>query len=81
MNRRSLLAAVATGVLLLLTLGTAALIEHDAPAWVLAGNACLKVAVIGWVFLELDRAWPLWGLLVAGGTLAVAAGAVVLMGA
>lgn len=77
---RALLAFVATAALVLLTLATGVLVEHQASAWALAGNACLKVALIGWVFLELDRAWPLWAGLVALGTAGVAFGAVLLMG-
>lgn len=80
MSPRATLAAIATVALILLTLATGYLFEHDASPWALAGNACLKVALIGWVFLELDRAWPLWAALVATGTAGVAFGAAGLMG-
>ncbi|MCK6504882.1 hypothetical protein L6R53_16035 [Myxococcota bacterium] len=80
MSPRVPLAAVATAALVLLTLATGYLFEHHASPWALAGNACLKVALIGWVFLELDRAWPVWAALVGMGTVGVAFGAAGLMG-
>ncbi|MCB9743901.1 MAG: hypothetical protein H6740_14980 [Alphaproteobacteria bacterium] len=40
----------------------------------------LKIAIIGWVFLELDRAWPLWAALAAALSLVVIFGSALLMG-
>jgi hypothetical protein len=78
---RSIRGALAAALLVLLTLATAALFEADAPAWALAANAAAKVLVVGWVFLELDRAWPVWGLLAALVTAATLGGVVLAMGA
>lgn len=76
----SLRAVLATALLLGLTAGTALLTGGHASPWLLALNATLKAAVIGWVFLELNRAWPGWALGLALGFGAVAFGAVALMG-
>lgn len=78
---RPLLGWFTTLLLIALTLGTGWLVEHQASAWALAGNATVKVAVIGWVFLELDRAWPVWAALGLLGTVGVAFGAAAMMGA
>lgn len=77
---RAHLAVGATAALVLLTLATGLLYDRAAPAWTLAAAACVKAAVVGWVFLELDRAWWVWGAMLALGTAGVAFGAVAVMG-
>lgn len=77
----SLRALLATALLLLLTGGTALLTDAHASAWLIALNATFKAAIIGWVFLELDHAWPPWALAMALGVVGVAFGAAALMGA
>ena len=63
---RSLVGAAATALLLGLSILSFQLAEGEGNGAALAGLALVKVAVIGAVFLELDRAWPPWsiGLLV-----------------
>jgi len=43
-----------------LTLMTWRVSGHESSAYVLAGLACVKVLVIGAIFLELDRSHPRW---------------------
>lgn len=77
---RAVVAWIATGLLLALTLATWWVSESQLGAPALAALALLKVGVVGAVFLELDRAWPLWGVLAAFGTGVVAVGAALLVG-
>lgn len=53
--------------------------QHGSPA-LFAGIAALKAAIIGAVFLELDRSHPMWAGIAALLVIGVLAGAVVLMG-
>ena len=78
---RSTLAFLALAMLLGLTLATWGLADRQAANWTLALVAVLKVGVIGAVFLELDRAWLGWALLLVLLSLGIAGGAAVLMGA
>jgi hypothetical protein len=80
MNRRHF-GVAATALLLLLTLSTWGVYEAELGAAGLAALALLKVLVIGAVFLELDRSWPIWGLGLLVLTSGVLGGAVLLMGA
>lgn len=73
---RGTVAHLALGLLLLLTLAT----WRAEGAVVLAVVAALKIAVIGAVFLELDRAWPGWALLSGVVVAAVLGGAVAGLG-
>lgn len=73
---RGLVAPLALLLLLGLTLAT----WRAEGAGLLAAVAALKIAVIGAVFLELDRSWPGWGALTGGVIGAVLAGAVLAMG-
>jgi len=79
--KRSHLATVATLLLVLLTLVSWQLIEREASASALAVNAALKLAVIGGVFLELDRSRRIWAALAALIGIGILGGAVLLMGA
>ena len=80
MSTRAVVSMAATAGLLFLTLVTGYLVEQAASSWAIAGVACLKVAIIGVVFLELDRSQPLWGMLLGLGAAGVAFGSVLLMG-
>jgi len=60
---RSVASTAALVTLLLLTAVTWALFEEGAGAGMLLGVAAAKSAVIGLVFLELDRSHPAWLLL------------------
>ena len=63
-----------------LTLVTWWLADSGASAWLLAGVAAVKIAIIGAVFLELVRAWPVWSLISAAVVAAVLVGAAGLVG-
>ncbi len=76
---RTTLATVALVGLLLLTGLTAWLAETAASPWMLAGAAMAKIAVIGLVFLELDRSRPVWAVAFLGMTAAIACGAAALL--
>ena len=73
---RGTVAHLALGLLLLLTLAT----WCAEGAVVLAAVAALKIAVIGAVFLDLDRAWPGWALISGLVVAAVLGGAVAGLG-
>ncbi len=72
------LALLALAALILLTGLTAWLVESMASPLLLAAIAVLKCLVVGIAFLELDKAWPIWGLLAALLVLAIAGGAALL---
>ena len=76
---RSLASFLALVVLVGLTGATWLLAEGTAGPWPLAAVAVFKVAVIGAVFLELDRAWPGWVVLAGVLVVAVAGGVALLM--
>ncbi|MCB9795894.1 MAG: hypothetical protein H6741_24630 [Alphaproteobacteria bacterium] len=80
MNRSALsLAAILALVGLTLTSGWAA--ETQVGPLGVGALGALKIAIIGAVFLELDRAWVVWAALAASLTLAVTLGSGLLMGA
>jgi len=74
------LATGAALLLVLLTLVSWQLSERDAGSTALAVAAALKLAVIGGVFLELDRSRPLWAVLAGLLGFGILGGAVLLMG-
>ncbi len=76
---RSTLSLVAFLALVLLTLATWQAAEGALGPGAVALVATAKVALIGGVFLELDRAWPVWALLSAGLTVAVLGGSALLL--
>lgn len=69
---RARIADLTLVALLALTAMTFVVVEHSGAASALAVLVLAKAALVGTVFLELDRAWPGWavvGTLVVGGTL------------
>lgn len=76
---RSVASFLALVMLVGLTGATWLLAEGTTGPWPLAAVAIFKVAVIGAVFLELDRAWPGWAVLGSLLVAAVAGGAALLM--
>lgn len=75
--KRSTLAFGALVALLLLTGVTWAV--SDGSAATIAAVAAVKIAVIGVVFLELDRSWPGWAAISALVVAGVLGGALMLM--
>ena len=65
---RSWLARGALVALLVLTLASWWLADQGESAGLVLGAAMLKVVVVGAVFLELTRSYPVWGLLYALGS-------------
>lgn len=57
---RPLIAVVALGALIALTLITGWLAHGDAGPWIVGTLATVKASLIALVFLDLDRAHPLW---------------------
>lgn len=78
---RSVAAWLALVVLVGLTVATWVLAEGAASAGALAAVAAIKIAVVGLVFLELGRSWPVWGLLFGLGVVGVLGGAAFWIGA
>lgn len=76
---RSTLSLVAFLALVLLTLATWQVSEGALGPGAVALVGTAKIAVIGWVFLELDRSWPVWAVLSAGLTVAVLGGGALLL--
>lgn len=79
MSRTTLATAAATA-LLALTAATWLLAERSAPPWVLATVAFVKLAIIGWVFLELDRTSVVWPLVYLSFCAAILGAVVALIG-
>jgi len=75
-SQTSLLALLS---LLALTAATWHLSEAAVGPWGLAGVAVIKAAIIGTVFLELDRSWPGWAALAALMVITIAGGAALIM--
>lgn len=63
---RSHVAILALAALLTLTFVLGRLVDTAGSAAAVGAVAALKVAIIGAVFLELDRSRPLWAVLAAG---------------
>lgn len=78
--KRANAATLACAALVGLTLLTWQLAEQDASAGALAAVALVKVGVVGGVFLELDRARPIWGALFLASLGSVLGGAAWLIG-
>ncbi|MCB9765209.1 MAG: hypothetical protein H6739_35875 [Alphaproteobacteria bacterium] len=80
MKRAALsLAVILTLVGLTVTSGWAS--DADVGPLGVAALGALKIGVIGLVFLELDRAWPVWAALAAILILTLTVGSALLMGA
>jgi hypothetical protein len=77
---RTTLATAAAAALLALTAATWFLAESAAPPWLLAAVALVKLAVIGWVFLELDKVAFVWPLIYMVTCASMLGGVVLLMG-
>lgn len=72
---RATLSTIAMLFLVGLTIVTWWLADTGASVWMLAGVATVKIAIVGAVFLELLRAWPVWLLLCTATVLAILGGA------
>lgn len=72
---RPLASRAAVVVLIGLTLLTWWLADTGASPWTLAVLALVKVTIIGAVFLELARAWPVWTAIFMAGVAGVLGGA------
>ncbi len=57
-----MIATVALALLLALTAASFLVAEGQAGPWPIAGLAITKAAIIGAVFLEMDRSWPGWAV-------------------
>ncbi len=77
---RAQLSTLAMLFLVGLTIVTWQLSEADASPWTLAAVATVKIAIVGAVFLELLKAWPVWLLLSTTTVLAVLGGSAWLIG-
>lgn len=77
---RATLATGAAAALLALTAATWLFAERSAPPWVLAVVAFVKLAIIGWVFLEFDRTFVVWPLVYLSSCAAILGAVVALIG-
>lgn len=72
-------AVLAYLALMALTLTFNGVAEAALGAWALAGISVVKVMIVGIVFLELGRAWWVWGVIAAVVITAILGGAAALL--
>lgn len=75
-TRRAVLAYLALMALTFMFNGVA---EAALGAWALAGISVVKVMIVGIVFLELGRAWWVWGVIAAVVITAILGGSAALL--